>query len=136
MFEVTTSCTIGHMNLKVKQFLTVGLMLLSTVTANAEPTIDSSKAAFHVGSQAMVCGVVAQVRPFAKGTYLNMGGRYPNQHITVVVWSTDEPAFKSRFGQLSTTFQGARACARGLIGSYKNSLQIEVSNPQFLRLMK
>ena len=123
------------MNSKVKRFLTGGAMLLSMAAADAEPTIDSSKAAFHVGSQAMVCGGVAEVRPFAKGTYLNMGGRYPNQHITVVVWSNDEPAFKARFGQIST-FQGARACARGLVESYRNSLQMKVSNPQFLRLMK
>ncbi|QDZ30380.1 hypothetical protein FAY22_00460 [Noviherbaspirillum sp. UKPF54] len=111
------------------------LTCLSMVTAHAEPTIDSSKAAFYVGTEAMVCGTVYEVKPFSKGTYINMGGRYPNQHISFMVWDSDQPKFNARFGGLSV-FQGAQACARGLIENYKNTLQIKVSNPQFLRLIK
>lgn len=105
------------------------------MTAHAEPTIDSSKAAFHVGQEAMVCGTVYEVRPFSKGTYLNFGAKYPNQHISILVWESDYPKFAARFGSHSV-FQGAQACARGLIENYKGTLQIKVSNPQFLRLMK
>lgn len=108
---------------------------LSMATARAEPTIDSSKAAFYVGKEAMVCGTVFEVKPFSKGTYINMGARYPNQHITFLVWDSELPKFNQRFGRLDI-FKGERACGRGLIESYKDSLQIKVSNPQFLRLLK
>lgn len=104
-------------------------------TAHSEPTIDSSKAAFYVGKEAMVCGTVFEVKPFSRGTYINMGARYPNQHISFLVWDSELPKFNQRFGGLAV-FKGARACGRGLIESYKNTLQIKVSNPQFLRLLK
>jgi hypothetical protein len=110
-------------------------IILALASAQAEPMIDSSKAAFHVGKDAMVCGKVHEVRPFNKGTYINVGGRYPNQNISFLVWNTDQQKFNARFGSL-TVFLGAQACARGPIENYKNTLQIKVENPQFLRLMK
>lgn len=123
----------SHMN---KVSLVAGaLTCLFMATAYAEPTVDSSKAAFYVGKEAMVCGTVYEVKSFSKGTYINMGARYPNQHISFLVWDTDQPTFNARFGGLSV-FQGAQACARGLVENYKNTLQIKVSNPQFLRLIK
>lgn len=111
------------------------LICLSMATAQAESTIDSSKAAFYVGKDVMVCGTVYEVKPFSKGTYINMGARYPNQHISFLVWETDRQKFNARFGELSV-FQGAQACAQGLVENYKSTLQIKVSNPQFLRLIK
>lgn len=83
----------------------------------------------------MVCGVIAEVRPFSKGMYLNMGGPYPHQHVTLLIWSSNENSFVTRFGALSH-LAGQKTCARGRIESYKNSLQIKLVNPQFLRLMK
>lgn len=118
------------------KFSTVILaLLLSTTSARAEPHIESNKAPFHVGSEAMICGKVVEVRGFTKGTYLNMGAPYPNQHISVVIWNSNEEGFTKRFGSLSL-FQGRSACVRGLIESYRGGLQVKVANPQFLRLMK
>lgn len=121
--------------MKKMSVVTGVLNCLFVMAAHAEPLIDSSKAAFYVGKEAMVCGIVHEVKPFSKGTYINIGARYPNQHVSFLVWDTDRPKFNSRFGGLSV-FQGAEACARGLIENYKNSLQIKLSNPQFLRLIK
>ncbi|WP_280720901.1 hypothetical protein [Janthinobacterium sp. CG_23.4] len=122
-------------NMKKACLVAVASACLSTVTVRAEPTVESSKAAFYVGQEAMVCGRVYEVKPFGKGVYINMGARYPNQHISFLVWDTDRPKFEARFGGLSV-FQGAEACARGLIENYKSTLQIKVANPQFLRLIK
>jgi DNA/RNA endonuclease YhcR with UshA esterase domain len=122
-------------NIKKLNLVAGGLTFLFMAVAHAEPTIDSSKAPFYVGKEAMVCGKVSEIKPFHNGTYINVGGRYPNQHITFLVWESDQPKFDARFGGLSV-FQGAKACARGLVENYKNTLQIKVSNPQFLRLMK
>lgn len=113
----------------------LGLLLVAGTSYSAELTIDSSQSAFHVGSVVMVCGVVGEVKRFSSGTYINLGPRYPKQHIGILVWDKDTGAFNARFGSLSV-FEGARACARGSIETYRNSLQMKVSNPQFLRLMK
>lgn len=83
----------------------------------------------------MVCGTVAEVKSFSKGTYLNLGARYPNQHLSILIWNINEDLFKKRFGGFAT-FNGQRACARGRIETYRDKLQVKVANPQFLRLMK
>lgn len=121
----------------MKKPLAVALVLsfLTLSTVGAEPRVDSTKAAFYVGREAMVCGTVHEVTKFSKGTYLNIGARHPRQHITFLVWDSDLPKFNERFGSLAV-FDGAQACARGTVESYKSALQMKVSNPQFLRLMK
>lgn len=111
------------------------LLTLMLSNVSAEPLVDSTKAAFYVGQEAMVCGAVHGVTKFSKGTYLNIGARYPRQHITFVIWDSDQSKFNERFGSLAV-FDGAQACARGVIETYRSALQVKVSNPQFLRLMK
>lgn len=110
-------------------------LISSTFAANSIPTIDSSKAAFFVGQEVMVCGQVSEIKHFNKGTYINVGPKYPNQHLTLVIWDSVEQDFKKRFGGLYV-FLGNQACALGPVETYKNKLQIKVTNPQFLRLMK
>jgi len=113
-------------------FLLAGASCLAIA---AEPTIDSSKAAFYVGETVMVCGSINEVTDFKKGTYLNFGAKYPKQHISVVIWDDQKRDFLDRFGSLKA-FEYQRACARGEITQYRNSLQLIIKNPQFLRLMK
>ena len=104
-------------------------------TGASELRIEAYKAPFHVGKTVMACGDVAQVSKGKKAHYLNLDKRYPNQSLTVLVWDNNLEAFEQRFGKL-TKFKNQKVCARGKIIEYKNSLQIQVSNPQFLRLMK
>lgn len=111
------------------------LMVGASCATAGELAIDSSKSAFHVGETVMVCGTVSQVTEFRKGTYLNFGDRYPRQHIAVVVWNTNADGFRERFGSLQS-FEGRRACARGEITEFRSALQMKVSNPQFLRLLR
>lgn len=118
-----------------QKFICAGIIGLTTAVNAAALRVDSSKAAFYVGQEVMVCGPISQVTPFSKGTYLSMGPQYPKQHLTVVIWGSDEQGFNQRFGGLQA-FLGKQACALGIIETYKNKLQIKISNPQFLRLMK
>jgi len=101
----------------------------------SEQRIEAYKAPFHVGETVMACGRVAQVSKGKKAHYLNLDKRYPNQSLTVLVWDSNLKGFEQRFGNL-TKFKNQRVCVRGKITEYKNSLQIKVSNPQYLRLMK
>ncbi|MGC9403964.1 hypothetical protein ACP43V_16050 [Vibrio genomosp. F10 str. 9ZC157] len=121
--------------MKNKIVMLLILLGASFLTNAAEPRIEASKAAFHVGETVMACGTVAQVSKGKKAHYLNLDNRYPNQTLAVLIWNNNLKGFEQRFGQI-TQFENQRVCARGKITEYKNSLQIQVSNPQFLRLMK
>ncbi len=113
----------------------LSLMFIS-VTVNAqEIKIEANKAAFHVGKSVMACGQLVETKHLSNRHYLNLDRKYPNQSLTLLVWDKDYQWFESRFGKIDDMI-GSRFCARGKVEEYKNNLQIQVSNPQFLRLMK
>lgn len=101
----------------------------------SEPRIEARKAAFHVGEMVMACGTVVQVSKAKKAHYLNLDNRYPNQTLAVLSWNNNLKGFEQRFGKMYQ-FENQRVCVRGKITEYRNNLQIQLSNPQFLRVMK
>lgn len=118
----------------MKYVFIAALLSVSTLHA-AELRIEAFKAPFHVGESVMACGVLAQVTSASKQVYLSLDKPYPNQTLTVLVWKTDYPKFTQRFGNLNQ-YVNKQVCARGVITAYKNTLQIQMSNPQFLRIME
>ena len=116
----------------------VGLFYLVLIYASAnaqEIKIEANKAAFHVGKTVMACGQLMETKHLTNRHYLNLDNKYPNQSLTLLVWDKDYKWFENRFGEIDSMV-GSRFCARGKIEEYKNNLQIQVTNPQFLRLMK
>jgi len=109
-------------------------LTLSSIPAQAEERIASSKAPFYVGKSVMACGTVAQVSKTAGVTYINLDNAYPTQSLSLVVWSTDAAAYEARLGDLAA-LHAHTVCARGIITEYRNRLQIIMKNPQYLRLM-
>lgn len=112
-----------------------GAALLATSATAAVPTIDSSESVAHLGEAVVMCGSVSEVKKFSKGTYLNFGAQYPKQHITAIVWDSDEQQFTQHFGSLSR-LRGQRACVRGTVTEFRGKVQIQVSNPNQLELKK
>ena len=100
----------------------------------AEEQIEALKAPFYVGKSVMACGKVAQVTVRSEITYINLDRPYPSQTLALVVWQNELPAYEARFGKVSA-LENKRVCARGIIEEYRKTLQIIMSNPQFLRLM-
>lgn len=120
---------------KIIVTLAISIFSLSSIASNAnEPKIEAFKAPFHVGKTVMACGNLAQVKHLSNRHYLNLDKKYPNQALTVLVWDSDYRWFEERFGSIEG-FVGRRFCARGKIEEYKNNMQVQVTNPQFLRLM-
>ena len=103
-------------------------------TAGAE-RIPAYKAPFYVGKEVMACGVLSGTSRFSKGIYLNLDKPYPNQTLTVVVWNESVAPIEAKFGSLDRNI-GKTFCALGTIEKYKKHLQIQIDNPQFLRLMQ
>lgn len=118
-----------------KTALIASTVLFSIASSQAaEPKIEAFKAPFHVGQTVMACGTLAETKHFPDRHYLNLDNRYPKQSLTVLVWNKDYRWFEDRFGKIDN-FVGRRFCARGKIEEYKNNMQMQVTNPQFLRLM-
>jgi len=109
--------------------------LISFATQSFAEIIDASKAPFYVGKSVMVCGNVKQVSQHKQRVYINLTRAYPNEDIAFLIWNEDIPNFARKFGNLSSLFN-KRVCGAGEITIYKEHLQMKLSNPSNLRLMK
>ncbi|MDY0415882.1 MAG: nuclease-related domain-containing protein [Pseudomonas sp.] len=96
--------------------------------------IEAYRAPFYVGQQVIACGVLAGTSTFAKGLYLSLDKKYPNQTLTLIVWSESVALLEAKFGSFDSRI-GQTFCALGTIEKYKKNLQVKIENPQFLRLM-
>lgn len=86
-------------------------------------SIPASEARNNIGAYKVVCGNIAQVKSFSKGTYLNFGASYPKQEATIVVWDSD----KGNFGDLDQ-YEGESMCVEGSIDTYKGIPQIKLAS--------
>ena len=84
------------------------------------------KPEYPVGVYAKVCGTVAQLKEFSKGTYLNLGAPYPNQFITIVLWNVTAADADS--------FAGQTVCTEGTVTEYKGRKQVEVQYPSSISI--
>lgn len=117
--------------------LSLGLMITfsSLYMYAAEPKIEAYKAPFYMGQTVMACGILVETKHLSNRHYLNFDRKYPNQTLTILVWDNDYRWFEERFGKIDAKI-GQRFCGRGMIEEYKNNIQMQIKNPQFLRLMK
>ena len=106
----------------------------ATQNETSAERIEAYRAPFYVGKQVMACGVLAGTSKFSKGMYLSLDKKYPNQTLTLVVWNESIAPLEAKFGALNSKV-GHTFCALGTIEKYKKNLQIQIENPQFLRLM-
>jgi DNA/RNA endonuclease YhcR with UshA esterase domain len=117
------------------RWLVVSCLIWMGAASAAQRQIESIDAASFVGQSVSVCGNVAGFKKFSKGTFLNVGASYPRQHLTLLIWDSNEQGFKEKFGGLSS-LTGKRVCASGVVEKYKNSLEMKISDPSLLTLAK
>lgn len=98
------------------------------------PTLRPARAASHVGETATVCGRVVEAaflsRVDGRPTFLNFGGRHPNQAFTAVIWGEHRRRFDA---PPERTYRGARLCVAGRIEEHEGVPRIEVREPGQLR---
>lgn len=84
----------------------------------------------HIGDSVTVCGKVDDMRYFESSknspTFLNIGGKYPNQLLTVVIWGDVRKQFKSNPDEL----KNKQVCITGLIILYKERPEIIIGRPE------
>jgi len=96
------------------------------------PIYSLSEAGSHIGEYATVRGVVSAVFESKKGNYfLNMGGDYPNQLFTAVIFKGSSSKFAD-----SVAFEGKTIEVTGKIKSYQGKPEIILDLPSYIRVVR
>ena len=90
------------------------------------PAIAPAAAKDHVGEQVTVEGVVAEVHHAASGraTYIDIGGRYPNNPFVAVIFESDAGKFPN-----VDVLNGKTIDVTGRIRLYRGMAEIILSDP-------
>lgn len=103
------------------------LFFISTIidSAYSQTTIALENVSKHVGDSVKVCGVVRGGRFLEQTknspTLLNVGAAFPNQLLTVVIWSDVRKQFEQAPEEL---FKDKEICIVGKVELYKEKPQI------------
>lgn len=107
------------------------LLLVAAAAQAAPPRVPDRDAHRHIGKEVTVCGHVAGATWMeglrGRPTFLNLGGVYPNQTFTVVIWDDARANFDTAPNIL---FDGADICVTGKVETYKGKPQIVVRSPK------
>jgi hypothetical protein len=81
----------------------------------------------HVGDSVKVCGRVYGIRFLetakVQPTFINMGGAFPNQLLTVVIWSDVRKTFETVSEEL---FKDKEICVVGKVELFRERAQVVV----------
>lgn len=118
------------MRFLTKFLSSAGFALLLAVSTHAE-TITPNEAAYYVGDSATVAGAVSQVSTSKSGTtFINFGGRYPNQKFYAVL-------FRKNAGEFAGihSLEGKTISITGPIELYKGKPQIILRSPGQIEIL-
>ena len=115
-------------------FLFLFLFLSSFQHAVAQKEISLEKVKDHTGDSVTVKGKVFGIR-YLEGarnapTFINVGGAFPNQLLTVVIWGDVRKKFELDLSDKK--FASAMAVVTGKIELYKDKPQIVITDPKQL----
>ena len=100
-------------------------LLFMTISFLAQSqTITPEQAKDSVGKKATICGEVTGTHTTETVTFLNLGGKYPNNAFTVVVFK-DAAA---KFSYQLSTLEGKNICVTGMVKDYKGKPEMVVEN--------
>ena len=104
--------------------LTLGIVVLAT-SANAE-TISPAETQQYVGKNVTVEGPVSEVHHVASGkvTFIDMGGRYPNNTFAGVIFTDDA----SKFSDVDS-LNGKTVDITGTVKLYQGRTEIILNDP-------
>ncbi|TWI77929.1 hypothetical protein IQ13_4170 [Lacibacter cauensis] len=111
------------------------MLFFSFVTSYAQTNIPLEEAVKHVADSVTVCGKVSGARflETAKNTptFLNLGPAFPNNALTIVIWSDVRKQFETAPEVL---FKDKEVCVTGRIELYKDKPQIVLRRREDLKV--
>ncbi|WP_461787863.1 hypothetical protein [Pedobacter sp.] len=117
----------------MKKFLLLFAFGLFAVVARAQTTISIKDAVNYVGKEVTICDSVYSARAMDNLSLMNLGGKFPKELLTVVVFKADRAKFEKEPVEI---FEHQRICITGTVTLYKEKLQIVVNDPKQLKLGK
>ncbi len=108
------------------------LLFVTSASLYAQTEISPDSAKNFVGKQVTVTGIVDQVHLTDTGTYfLNMGGKFPDNTFTVVIFSKDSSSFMN-----IKNFEGRDVAITGTVTDYKGSPEIVLKSSDQIKIIK
>ncbi|MBN8665129.1 MAG: hypothetical protein J0L83_11160 [Chitinophagales bacterium] len=105
------------------------------LAAKAQETISIDDIAKYVGKEVKVCDKVYSARFLDNSarqlTLINLGGKYPNQKMTVVI---DGDSRKNFTWKPEEFLLNKEICVKGKVKEYKGGYQIDVTKPEDLEV--
>jgi DNA/RNA endonuclease YhcR with UshA esterase domain len=118
----------------MKQFIVTLAILCSSFAIFAQTTIKLDEVSKHINDSVIVCGTVADVRYFENSdrqpTFLNIGAKYPNQAITIVIWGETRKLFSGKIEDLLNK----TICITGRIIVFKERPEIVIENVEQIQI--
>ena len=116
-----------------KIVITLVSVLLSIFSVSAQSKISLEEVPQHMGDSVTVCGKVFGTRFLensnGRPTLINMGGTYPNELLTVVIYGNDRDKFA---GKPEEICNNKNICVTGRIVAFKGKPQIIITVPEQL----
>lgn len=113
----------------MKPFCIILTSIFLAFSAHAQTTIKLQDVSKHIGDSVTVCGEVDDMRYFENSknqpTFLNIGGKYPQQLLTVVVWGEVRKLFNGDLDNMKKKI----ICITGRIILYKERPEIIITSP-------
>ena len=105
---------------------------LLVCTASAQTKISAKDASQHIGETVMICDSVYSTKLIdgSNMALLNIGGRYPNQLLTIMIPGSDRAKFKEQPEEL---YKNKKVCVTGKVVLYRDKPEIVVSDPKQLQ---
>ena len=96
-------------------------------TATYKNGINVNEAINNIGKKVTVCAKVYNVRSTDAITQINIGAKYPNTPLTIVIFGKSYENFKASPEEL---YKDKNICVKGTITEYKGKAQIVVEQPE------
>jgi len=98
-----------------------------TAVAAAQSKVPVDSLSGYIGKTVTVCSEVFGVKSTEKVTFINVGAKYPNAPLTIVIFKKDLDAnFKETPEKL---YGNQHICVTGVVKEYKGKTEIIVSSP-------
>jgi S1/P1 Nuclease len=95
-------------------------------TAKYKNGIKATQAINNIGKNVTICERVFNVKSSPTITQINIGGKYPNTPLTIVIFAKNYANFKA---PLEDLFKDKNVCVKGVIKEYQGKPQIVVEKP-------
>jgi micrococcal nuclease len=115
----------------IKLFLSAAI-LFTGLSVLGQTKITAKDASKHLNEKVMVCDQVfgGKFLSNANITLIDVGGRHPNELLTLVIKGDDRKKFKTA---PEDTFKGKKVCVTGKIIDYKGKPEIMITDPDQIK---